>query len=232
MPRWEEAFRDIPFVFQTDFANDTGNLLSSCLRNARRLRNDVAHRHRYGQEGFLDHVHNSIKTLLVLDDHRGAINVEIAAEAWVLGTTRMEVLLRLRDEYLVEDVESIADSLEKRREMNRRAAITEILHGEVLPVGRRCLTTVDAKSTWNQAPCPQLLPSETCCTQEASPERQIPEQIRLTPPDTWATRRETFSVSMHPVLKVLSVPEWSTLWDYCQARAELEWEERILEAGQ
>ena len=231
MPRWEEAFRDIPFVFQTDFANDTGNLLSSCLRKARGLRNDVAHRHRYGQEGFLDHVHNSIKTLLVLDDHSSAINVEIEAEAWVLGTTRRDVLLRLREEYLIDDVEGIADSLEKRREMNRRAAIAEVLRGEVLPVGRRCLATVDAKSRWNQVPCQQLSPSETCCTQEESPACQIPDQIRLTPPDTWAARRETFSTSMHPVLKVLTVPEWSTLWDYWQAKAELEWEERILEAG-
>ena len=233
MPRWEEAFRDIPFVFQTEFANDTGTLLSSCLRNARRLRNDVAHRHRYGQEGFLDHVHNSIKTLLVLGDHFSAIEVEIAAEAWVLGTTRMEVLLRLRDEYLVDDVESIADSVEKRCEMNRKAAIAEILRGEVLSEAGLFLTTVDAKSRWNKSSCQHLSPSETHCTEEEeSPECPIPDQIRLTPPDTWAARRETFSNSMHPVLKVLSVPEWSTLWDYCQAKAELEWEEAILEAGQ
>lgn len=232
MPRWEEAFRDIPFVFQTDFANDTGNLLSSCLRNARRLRNDVAHRHRYGQEGFLDHVHNSIKTLLVLGDHSSAINVEIAAEAWVLGTTRTEVLLRLRDEYLDDDVEGVADGLERRREMNRRAAIAEILRGEVLPDERRCSTTIDAKSGWGELCGPQLSPSETFPTDEESPECSIPDQIRLTPPDTWATRRETFSSSMHPVLKVLSVPEWSTLWDYWQAKAELEWEEPMLEACQ
>ena len=232
MPRWEEAFRDIPFAFQTDFANDTGSLLSSCLRNARGLRNDVAHRHRYGQEGFLDHVHNSIKILLVLDDHISAIEVEIAAEAWVLGTTRMEVLLRLRDEYLIDGVESIADSLEKRREMNRRAAIADILREESLPVGRRYLTTADAKSRWNKSPCPQPSPSETHCTEHEGPECSIPDQIRLTPPDAWATRRETFSNSMHPVLKVLSVPEWSTFWDYCQAKAELEWEEAIMEAGQ
>ena len=232
MPRWEEAFRDIPFNFRTDFVNNTGNLLSSCLRNARRLRNDVAHRHRYGQEGFLEHVHNSIKTLMVLDDHCGAINVEITAEAWVLGTTRMEVLLRLRNEYLVDDVEDIVDSLEKRREMNRRAAIAEILRGESLPVDRLCWTRVDTRSRWNQAPYPQLSLSETYCTDHESPGSSIPGQIRLTPPDTWAARRETFSNSMHPVLKVLSVPEWSTLWDYWQAKAELEWEERILETCQ
>ena len=232
MPRWEEAFRDIPFVFQTDFPNDTGDVLSSCLRKARRLRNDVAHRHRYGQEGFLDHVHNSIKTLLVLDDHSGAINVEIAAEAWVRGTTREEVLLRLRDEYLVDDVGGIVDSLERRREMKRRAAINEILCGEVLPVRRCCSTTVDAGSKWDESACSQLSPSETCCTNEESPECCIPDQIRLTPPDAWAARRETFSSSMHPMLKVLSVPEWSTLWDYCQAKTELEWEELILETCQ
>lgn len=230
MPRWEEAFRDIPFVVQTDFANESGNLLSSCLTNARGLRNDVAHRHRYGQAGFLDHVHNSIKTLLVLGDHTSAIEVEIAAEAWMLGTTRMEVLLRLREEYLGDDVEGIANNLEKRREISRRAAIAEILRGEVLPDERRCLTTaVDAKSRWNQAPCQQLSRLETRRTAETSPERQIPDQIRLNPPDTWAARRETFSPSMHPVLKVLSVPEWSTLWDCCEGKAELEWEERILE---
>ena len=231
MPRWEEAFRDIPFVFPTDFPNDTGNLLSSCLSKARRLRNDVAHRHRYGQEGFLDHVHNSIKTLLVLGDRSSAIEVEIAAEAWLLGTTRAKVLLRLRDEYLVDDVEGIADSLEKRREMNRRAAISEILRGEVLPDREHCLTTVDAKSRWDEPYCSRLSLSETGCVEEESPERSTPDQIRLTPPDTWATRRETFSHSMHPMLKVLSVPEWSTLWDCCVAKGELEWE-RTLEASQ
>ena len=228
MPRWEEAFRDIPFIFQPNFANDTGNLLSLCLRNARRLRNDVAHRHRYGQEGFLDHVHNSIKTLLVLGDHSGAIEVEIAAEAWLLGTTREEVLLRFRDEYLVDDVDGIADSLERRREVKRRAAIAEILRGEVLPDGRRpCSTTMDAICISKTSSCPRLSPSEKSCTAAESPERAIPEQIRLTPPDTWAARRETFSPSMHPVLKVLTVPEWSTLWDYWQVKAELEWEEPI-----
>ena len=229
MPRWEEAFRDIPFVFQTDFADDTGNLLSSCLRNARRLRNDVAHRHRYGQEGFLDHVHNSIKTLIVLGDHSGAIEVEIAAEAWLLGTTRGEVLLRLRDDYLVDDVGGIEDGLERRREMKRRAAIAEILRGEVLPDGKPCSTTIDAKYTWNTSPGPQPSPSQNSCTAEASPSCSTPEQIILTPPDTWATRRETFSPSIHPALKVLSVPEWSTLWDFWQAKAELEWEEAVLE---
>ena len=229
MPRWEEAFRDIPFVLQTDFPDDAGNLLSLCLRNARRLRNDVAHRHRYGQEGFLDHVHNSIKTLLVLGDHSGAINVEIAAEAWLLGTTREGVLLRLRDEYLFDDVDGIADSLEKRREVKRRAAITEILRGEILPDGRPYSTTIVAKCIWNTTSCPRLSPPEKYRTEEESPGPSIPEQIRLTPPDTWAARRETFSPSMHPVLKVLTVPEWSTLWDYWQVKAELEWEEAVLE---
>lgn len=232
MPRWEEAFRDVPFVFQTDFPNNSGNLLSSCLRKARRLRNDVAHRHRHGQEGFLEHVHNSIKTLLVLGDHSGAINVEIAAEAWVRGTTREEVLSRLRDEYLVDDVEGIEDGLERRREMKRRAAITEILCGEVLPVRRCCSTCMNAGFAWDESSCSQVSPSETCCTEEESAKCQIPDQIRLTPPDEWAARRETFSNSMHPMLKVLSVPEWSTLWDCCQAKTELQWEESMLQKCQ
>ncbi len=231
MPRWEEAFRDIPFVFQNDFPNDAGNLLSSCLSKARRLRNDVAHRHRYGQEGFLDHVHNSIKTLLVLGDHSSAIEVEIAAEAWLLRATKEEVLLRIRDEYLVDDIEGIADSLEKRREMNRRAAIARILRGEVLPDRRYCLTTVDTKPRWDESSCSQISLSEIGCTEEESSECSIPAQIALTPPDNWATRRETFGKSMHPMLKVLSVPEWSMLWDYWAAKGELEWE-RILEASQ
>ncbi len=224
MPRWEEAFRDIPFLFQTDFPNDTGTLLSSCLGKARRLRNDVAHRHRYGQEKFLDHVHNSIKTLLVLGDYSSAIEVEIAAEAWLLGTTRVKVLLRLRDEYLVDDVEGIADSLEKRREMNRRAAIAEILRGEMLPDREECLSTADAESGLDESPCSRLSLSETGCVEEERRECSIPDQIRLTPPDTWATRRETFSNSMHPLLKVLSIPEWSMIWDYWVAKGDLEWE--------
>ena len=232
MPRWEEAFRDIPFLFLTDFPNDTGNLLSSCLSKARGLRNDVAHRHRYGQEKFLDHVHNSIKTLMVLGDHSSAIEVEIAAEAWLLGTTRGKVLLRLRDEYLVDDIEEIADSLEKRRELNRRAAIAELLRGDVLPDKGYCLTTVDAKPRQDESQCSRISLSETRCIEEESCEcSSIPDQIRLTPPDTWATRRETFSSSMHSMLKVLSVPEWSTLWDSCLAKGELEWE-RTLEASQ
>ena len=230
MPRWEEAFRDTPFVFQTDFPNDTGNLLSSCLSKARQLRNDVAHRHRYGQERFLDHIHNSIKTLMVLGDHSGAIEVEIAAEAWLLGTTRVKVLLRLRDKYLADDIEDLADSLEKRREIKRRAAITEILQVEALPDRGHCLTTVDAKSRLDDSPCSRLSLSETSCVEE-SPECSIPNQIRLTPPDTWATRRETFSDSMHPMLKVLNVPEWSMIWDYWVAKGELEWE-RTSEASQ
>ena len=224
MPRWEEAFRDIPFISQTDFPNDTGNLLSSYLSKARGLRNDVAHRHRYGQEKFLDHVHNSIKTLLLLGDHSSAIEVEIAAEAWLLGTTRVKVMLRLRDEYLVDDVEGIVDSLEKRREMNRRAAIAEILRGEVLLDNGHCLTTAEAKSRWEKSPCARLSLSDTRCVEDESRERSLPDQIRLTPPDTWATRRETFSNSMHPMLKVLSVPEWGTIWDYWIAKGELEWE--------
>ena len=227
MPRWEEAFRDIPFVFQTDFPNDTGNLLSSCLSKARGLRNDVAHRHRYGQEKFLDHVHNSIKTLMLLGDYSSAIEIEIAAEAWLLGTTREKVLLRLRDEYLVDDVESIADGLEKRREIKRRAAIAEILRGEVLPDKGHCSTTVDAKSRLDESPSSQISLSETHCVEEESRECSIPDQIRLTTPDTWATRRETFSNSMHPLLKILSVPEWSTVWDYWVAKGDLEWEGRF-----
>ena len=221
MPRWEEAFRDIPFTSQTDFPNDTGNLLSICLSKARGLRNDVAHRHRYGQEKFLDHVHNSIKTLLVLDDTSSAIEVEIAAEAWLLGTTREKVLLRLRDEYLVDDVEGIADSSERRREVNRRAAIAEILRGEVLP---DWLNTVDENSRLDEPPCSRLPRAETRCVEEESRECAIPDQIRLTPPDTWATRRETFSNSMHPMLKVLNIPEWSMIWDYRAAKSDLEWE--------
>ena len=230
MSRWEEAFRDIPFVSQSDFPNDAGSLLSSCLSKARRLRNDVAHRHRYGREGFLDHVHNSIKTLLVLGDHSSAIEVEITAETWLLRTTRLETLLRLRDEYLADDVEGIADSLEKRREMNRRTAIAETLRGEALPDRRYCFSTVDAKPRWDESSRSQLSLSETDCTQEESPKRSIPEQIRLTPPDNWASRRETFSNSMHPMLKVLSAPEWGMLWDYCVAKGELDWE-RIFEAS-
>ena len=228
MPRWEEAFRDIPFVFQTDFSNDTGNLLSSCLSKARGLRNDVAHRHRYGREKFLDHVHNSIKILLVLGDRISAIEVEIAAEAWLMGTSRETVLLRLRDEYLVDDVEGIADSLEKRREKNRRAAIAEILRVEALPDRP---TIVNTKPRLDKLPCSRLSQSETSCVEEESRECSIPDQIRLTPPDTWATRRETFGNSMHPMLKVLSVPEWSTLWVYQAAKGELEWEKK-LEASQ
>ncbi|KAK0513558.1 hypothetical protein JMJ35_003922 [Cladonia borealis] len=227
MPRWEEAFRDIPFVFQTDFPNDTGNLLSSCLCKARGLRNDVAHRHRYGKEKFLDHVHNSIKTLLVLGDPSSAIEVEITAEAWLLGSTREKVLLRLRDEYLVDDAEGIADSSEKRREMKRRAAIAEFLRREVLP---DCLNTVDENSRLDESPCSRLSLSQTRCVEEESRECTIPDQIRLTPPDTWATRRETFSSSMHPMLKVLHVPEWSMIWDYQAAKSDLEWE-RIFEAN-
>ena len=231
MPRWEETFRDIPFISQTDFPNDTGNLLSSSLSKARGLRNDVAHRHRYGQEKFLDHVHNSIKTLLVLGDYSSAIEVEIAAEAWLLGTTRVEVLLRLRDEYLVDDVEGIVDSLEKRREINRRDAIAEILRREVLPCNGHCLTTAEAKPRWDISPCSRLSLSETRCVEEDSRERSLPDQIRLTPPDSWATRRETFTNSMHPMLKVLSVPEWGFIWDYWVAKGELEWE-RTFEASQ
>ena len=230
MPRWEEAFRDIPFLFQTDFANDTGNLLSSCLSKARELRNDVAHRHRYGQEKFLDHVHNSIKTLMVLGDHSSAIEVEIAAEAWLTGSTRGEVLLRLREEYLVDDIEDIADSLEKRRELNRRTAIAEILRREVLPDREHCLTTVDAEPRQDESHYSRISLSEIRSVEEESCECSIPDQIRLTPPDAWATRRETFSNSMHPMLKVLSVPEWSTLWDSCLAKGELEWE-RTFEAS-
>ena len=221
MPRWEEAFRDIAFVFQIDFPNDTRNLLSICLSKARGLRNDVAHRHRYGQEKFLDHVHNSIKTLLVLGDPSSAIEVEIAAEAWLLGTTREKVLLRLRDEYLVDDVEGIADSLEKRREMNRRDAIAGILRREVLP---DCQNAVDENSRLDESPCSRLSLSQTRCVEEESSECSIPDQIRLTPPDTWATQRETFSNSMHPMLKVLNVPEWSMIWDYQAAKSDLEWE--------
>ena len=230
MPRWEDAFRDIPFVLQTDFPNDTGNLLSSCLSKARGLRNDVAHRHRYGQEKFLDHVHNSIKTLLVLGDHSSAIEIEIAAETWLMATTREKVLLRLRDEYLVGDVEGIADSLGKRREINRRAAIAEILRGEVLPDREDCLATVDAESRWDESPSSRLSLSDTRCVEEESGECPIPDQIRLTPPDTWATRRETFSSSMHLVLKVLNIPEWNMIWDYRAAKSDLEWEE-IFEAS-
>ena len=230
MPRWEEAFRDIPFVFQNDFVNDTGNLLSSCLRNARRLRNDVAHRHRYGQDGFLDHVHNSIKTLLVLGDATGAIEVEVAAEAWLLGIRREEVLLRLREEYLIDDVGGIADSLEKGREVKRRAAIAEILRGEILPDGQLRSTTTAINCISKTSSYPRPSPSHPPCTNTDSLSCFTPGQIILTPPDTWAARRETFSPSMHPTLKVLSVPEWSTLWDYWQAKAELEWEdETVLE---
>ena len=52
-----------------------------------------------------------------------------------------------------------------------------------------------------------------------------PEIITVTEPDDWIARRETISRSTHPLLKVLPVPEWNTLWILDREQGDIEWEE-------
>ena len=102
MPRWEEIFRENHPAIQNEFPDDRDRLLVTCLGKARKLRNVVAHREIYDNNGaVLGHVHNSIRTLMVLGDYVAAIEVEIAAERWFTGGTRKEVFRSLRGVYLV-----------------------------------------------------------------------------------------------------------------------------------
>ena len=128
MLRWEGIFRESHPAIQNEFLDDRDRLLATCLGKARKLRNVVAHREIYNNEGAVfGHFHNSMRTLMVLGDYVAAIEVEIAAERWFTGATRKEILRRLRGVYLVEDVAQIEDAYGKRRECKRRVAIAEIL---------------------------------------------------------------------------------------------------------
>ena len=249
MPQWEEIYRDSLPAIQDDFPDRKGKLLATCLSRARCLRNDVAHRHWRGDEDILAHVHNSIRTSMVLGDYPRALEIEIAAERWYTKATRVEVLLRLRDQYLQRRSDNIADPLAPQREFKRRNVIRRLLIRARLPF-RKALTTVANErsewftltdsiwdtwisayeryewftlvdsifDTWTQG---RPAPKHSCtywwhfddCAEHAIPDYSLPEQFRLTPPDDWDTLRETFSDSMHPALKVLHEPQWSTIWD-------------------
>ena len=236
IPQWDYIYGDGPSAIQDDFPDDDGNLLAICLGKARTLRNDVSHRHYRDDGKILDRVHNSIRMVMVLGNHISAIKIEIAAECWFTGATREEVLRRLSRVYLLSDVTANADVLVKRRESKRRAAIAKVLEASLLPniqlMDRNSAYLEDftlAESVWDSLTASVSKPLMSCCFQELNCKYHavpytIPDQIRLTPPDDWDTRRQTFSDSMHPALKVLHEPEWSTIWDLCVAQGELAWE--------
>ncbi|KAK3176711.1 hypothetical protein OEA41_008036 [Lepraria neglecta] len=216
----------------------------------------------YDNDGaVLGHVHNLMRTLMVLGDYVAAIEVEIAAERWFTGATRKEVLRRLRGVYLVEDIAHIEYAHGKRIERKRRVAIAEILGaagmkarppfslGRYFPsraqLGRVGLLFIrvflaiglvvgsDYRflviGTYHALliVCLSLRPTAARWMSFMEPLKfySPPEVITVTEPDDWIARRETISRSTHPLLKVLPVPEWNTLWILAREQGDIEWEE-------
>ena len=227
LPAWHEAYR--PYygtpAKQNLFSNDNGDLLSTCLDESRRLRNQAAHRDQPSdEEHIIGATHRTIRCLMVLGDHRAAIDVEILVEQFLTQSTRDQVLHRLRDAY--RDGQQLSNDIRlpdlycdtkvppneipfaTRREEQRRSVISEILSKVDLPEA----DLQDMTGTANPDRASMALDDEgpaRCVAANCLPmlDGEVRCHIVLTSPDIWATRWETISPTMHPKLRVLPQPE-------------------------
>ncbi|KAM0805751.1 hypothetical protein BDR22DRAFT_968954 [Usnea florida] len=81
-PRRDSAFR-------------TENIIDLLHYARMYIRNTAAHRQPVSEEQLVDRVHAAIRTAILLSDWPRAIEIEIASEMWITGTSRHGVLERL-----------------------------------------------------------------------------------------------------------------------------------------
>ena len=227
MPIWEEAYRRYrgTTAKQDSFPNDKGDLLSTCLSQGRDLRNRAAHRHHQSEEEVVGAAHRTIRCLMVLGEPNAALEAEISVEQFLTGGTRDDVLRRLQDTFLDEQLPSDEDTYARRREEQRRAAITNVLSELSLPERDHDKSTSCTNQEYASVELEpgELEESNRCSLADCQPtsNNALPSQILLTYPNFWEVRCETISPSMHPKLKVLPNPDSMVIWDHAQEQQQI-----------
>ena len=220
---WQAQFQWGPKAVQDGFLDPGKDLLINALRSGRSLRNLAQHREDVVVHRAIGHIQNAIKTLAILGDDRGALEVEIQTEIFYIGTSRGDVLTRLAsvagdDEIYPEDVFAL------RRQTRRRIAIANAdREGSRVQPGEDDNSFEDLMTTNPST----MSDAYRLSIDEAGWRRQqealerpghaipngIPEMIVVSEAVDFDRRREMHANSMHPILKVLPIPESSLEWD-------------------
>ena len=110
-------------IYQDEFPNVNNHFenFRETIRSIRSLRNDHAHKNLVDHERFCSLIHDAIRYAIYVGNRVAAINIEVAAERWLTGNSEADVLKRMRDCFLAEELPLDID--ERRRECRRRVAI-------------------------------------------------------------------------------------------------------------
>ncbi|KAL9636376.1 MAG: hypothetical protein Q9164_002854 [Protoblastenia rupestris] len=158
--------------------------LKDMLHGVRLMRNAWAHRNIVDEYTIHPWIHNAMRLAMFLGDYEQAVEIEILAEQWFEGTSRHNVLKRLRDVYLSDQPTSTLGPEDIRK---RQMAITNILAAMSLASESEAEVSPIEKSSESSKPATS---DPDVFREDISPQQQ-------------SAQVSEWPASMHPALKVI-----------------------------